>query len=156
MPFTHPTDAVERVSLDAHLSHNFMFTCRFGECTCFGDCVTHRFLQEDVLAHFDRHHGGGKVHMVGGSDGNRVNLLIHFHEHHAEVLVLFCIGKLSENFIAPRLVHIAKRHNILRGDTSYIYAALSTDTDAGDVQLTTSDDIASARGNVIPGPRDLR
>ena len=44
---------------------------------------------------------------------------------------------------------IKQRDDVFRSDLPYIMPALTADSDAGDVQFTARDDLASARGNIL-------
>ena len=43
----------------------------FGKFLCLGQCRGQRFIADHMDAAFDELQGGGRVHVVGGDDGNR-------------------------------------------------------------------------------------
>ena len=133
IPFTHAPYAIERMPLNAHLSHHLVFARGLSQRTCFSDGVGQRFLHEHMLAHLNRHHGGGKVHVVGRTDGDGVDLIVHFHQHDAEIFVLLRLGIFFKTPFRPHWIDIAEGNDIFRGDLIEISPALPAHANTSDV-----------------------
>lgn len=86
-PFFGHALAVHGAALIAHLGDDFGVFGSAVEIADFGDVVAEGFLDADVLAVLDGVHGGEVVGVIWGGDDDAVDLVRHFVEHLAEVLV---------------------------------------------------------------------
>ena len=59
-----------------------------------------------MLAQRKGHHGDGKMRMVGNTDAHRFDFISHFIKHLAEVLEPWDIGKLFQNSLCLRSLHV--------------------------------------------------
>lgn len=86
-PFFGHALSVHGAALIAHLGDDFGVFGGAVEVADFGDVVAEGLLDADVLAVLDGVHGGEVVGVVRGGDDDPVDLVRHFIEHLAEVLV---------------------------------------------------------------------
>lgn len=79
--------AIHRPALIAHLGDDFRLLGGAVQITHLRDVIAQGLLHADVLAVFDGMHRGEVVRVVGGGDDDAVDLVRHFVEHLAEVLI---------------------------------------------------------------------
>ena len=72
--------------LYAHLSGQTLFLGKLCQMPGFVQFMRKRFLQVNVFSPFHRIHGGGVVGMVGGGDGNCIDLIVEFGKHFPVIL----------------------------------------------------------------------
>ena len=139
-------------ALVAHLRHDAGGLRQLAQAAGLPDRVRQRLLDIDMLAHLHRHRRGGRVHVVGRGDGDRVDAVLFLEEHVAEVAIEADVGEFLADFLGLPvqrvLVHIAQRADAHAGlhHLADIAAALAAATDCGEEQL---------RGAGIRRPRGL-
>ena len=136
--FDDAVDVVNRVSLNAELSNDLLFLRRLRHDTSFFDRVCHRFFAIQVLAQLHRHHRGMEMSMVGRTDDDRINLILHLIVHAPEIVKLPCFRKALIRIPRTTIVHVAQGHDILALDTIQVGRASAADTNNRDIQLFVS------------------
>ncbi len=94
------------VALIAHLSDDSMFASILGQQSGFFDRVRERLLTVDMFSLLDRDEGGVRVGVVGGGDGDSVDVMLLFFEHHPEVLIAPRLWKTLEGVRGPCIIHV--------------------------------------------------
>lgn len=96
--FGELVDAESGVSLVAHLGDDSEFLFGAHEDFGFLEGAGEGFFDVDVLAEGHGLDGGGEVGVVGGADGDGVDVAAHLIEHFAEVVEAFGVGVGLEGF----------------------------------------------------------
>ena len=94
-----------------------------------------RLLAIAVLTHQHRLPGRMEVRMVRRADDHRVDRLVHFVEHLAEVVILLSLFKALKVGAGPFLIHITNGHDILARHPIDIRPALTADPNTSNIQL---------------------
>src|SRR5439155_13342936 len=94
-----------------------------------------RLLDTRVLTQFHGHHAGDGVRVVGRRDGDGVDVLPFFLEHHPKVFEAFGLWERHERLRRLVLVHVAQRVNVRPGFRHALHVVRShaAHADAGDV-----------------------
>jgi hypothetical protein len=83
-------------ALVAHLGRDLIFDRGLLQEARFPDGAGERLFDVDVLAALHAGEGDGGVHEIGHADGDGVDILALFLQHHAEVFVLGSLLELLE------------------------------------------------------------
>jgi len=104
-----------------------------------------------VFAHLHRHDAGRGMMMVGRADRDRVNFPAQLLEHLAVIAVEPGFRVLLRTRLERVLVHVAERHNVVRGAMIRVAGAFATGADHGNVQFFIGR--FEARAGCAGGPR---
>ena len=138
-----PLDEARRLSqrggsgaLIAHLRGDLLGPGEVAEEAGLGDRLGQRLLAEAVLAEFHRHGGSDGVRVVGGADGDGVDLLPHLVDHHPEIGVGFCPLKSLLAALELIGIDVGHRHHLaMAGSVGRIALPLAADADAAEADL---------------------
>ena len=100
------------VNLDAHLRHDALEPRILRQLPRFVEVVRQRLLAIDVLAQLQRAHGDRRVHVVGGRDVHRIELLAFLIEQLAPVLVDSGAGEVLPQLRGAVQIHLRHRHQV--------------------------------------------
>ena len=127
---------VRRSALVAHLGLNLVFGGNQCHLPGLVEAVGHRLLGETVFSEFHCHHAGGCVVVVGRTDGDGVDAVSHFLEHHAVIGKLFGVLESAASLVQGVLVNVADGHDIsVSTRVGGIAAPLATNSHAGETNL---------------------
>jgi hypothetical protein len=136
VPLLEQARALAGVALVAHLRRELFLAGDARHLARLPHGVRDRFFDEHVLAVRHRGHRDGEVHVIGDGDGYRVDLAVHFVEHHAEILKPRDGRVGLERPRAARLVDIAECDEVFRGGVGGdVRGAAPAAADDGDVEL---------------------
>ena len=92
--------------------------------------------------------------VIRSADHHRIDLLVHFRKHPAEILIPLGPGILLQHLGRARLVNITDRHDVLSGNPPGIAHSLAPHPDAGHIQffvrLVTEGHLAAADQETSP------
>ena len=145
-------------ALVAHLGGHFVLHRRVRQQLRFPSRSGQGLLAIDVLAVLHGEQRNGRVHVIGGGDHHRIDVLALRLEHLAIVFVLPGVGVLREAVGRALLVHVAQRNDVLGGGGAHQNRGTAhADPDRRDIQLLVRRLVAH-RGKRLwaaePAPRD--
>ena len=143
--FYRTTHSVVGVALVSELGSHLHLVGDPGQFPAFPCRMCQRLLAVDMLAHQHGLPGGMKVRVVWSAHHHRIDGLVHFIKHPAEVTVLPRFWKARPVLAGPLLVHVTHCHNILSRNLSEVASSLASDSDTGNVELVVR------RGGTDPG-----
>ena len=121
-------------ALVAHLGGEFVFAGEIAHDAGFPDGLGERLLAVDVLAHAHCHDARHAMDVVRSRDRHRVDLLVHFLEHDAEILEFRRGGKVRGHLVERAVIHIAQGNDIQPAGRVFlpVTAALAAHADAAE------------------------
>ena len=125
--------AVAGAALVPHLGGDVFLGGHAAKLTGFEDGLRERLLAVDVLAQVHRRHGCGAVQVVRSGNRDRIDGLVHFREHLAEIDEFPGLGKLFRLFVEHAGIDIANGHDVAPALCGFVHIAvtLSAHADAG-------------------------
>ena len=124
-------------ALVAHLRDDFVFGSSFAHDARFVNGARKRFFAVNMLAAFHGRDGGNGMGVIGRGDENGVDLLFHFVEHFAEILIAFGSGMFLVDVTGAFEIDVAEGDEVVAhvGKSVEAAAALAADADARDVEF---------------------
>ena len=151
--FNSLTQAIFCGTLVAHLGADLLFPGKFPENTGFLDRMGKWLLHIYMFAHAHGHGGGGGMCVIRSADHHAINILAHFLEHLAEIVVLFRLGELLTLLAKGIVIHIADGNHIAELSCLInVTATLATHTHAGEAQAFQCRGFCGCCGNATSKP----
>ena len=139
-------EAFASAALVAHLGGKLVLPGEVAHGARLPDGLSEWLLAEDVLFGLHGHDACHAVDVVGGGNGDAVDLVVHLLEHDAEVLVVLRLGMALFDFVDVVGVDVAEGHEVAAafGDFPDVGCALSAHSNSGDagafVKVLSADD----------------
>src|SRR3984957_1170990 len=92
VPLLHQPYTVTGRTLVAHLRHDLIPLCGFGQCSGFVDIMRHRLLYIHMLVQLHGRKRRHRMYIVGSGHRYRVEMLVLLVQHLPEILIIFCLG----------------------------------------------------------------
>src|SRR6185369_16425688 len=101
----------------------------------FIDGMREWLLTIDMLAQTHSANAGRGMMMIGSGDDHRIDLLVHFIEHLAVIVVLLCAGILLAPGIQRIVVDVAESDDVFRSNAVSVAGTLAARANDGDVHF---------------------
>ena len=140
-------------TLVAHLRGHLHLGGHVAHLAGLGDRVRQRLLAVNALALLHGHQAGRRVRVVGGADGDGVDLVAELVEHLAVVGELLRVRVAGRLFVEGLIVHVAKGDDLaVLGGAVHVAGAFAADADAGDVDFVVGGFALAAEGDAAGRP----
>jgi hypothetical protein len=124
------------MTLVAELGHYFMFLGGPHQRSDFVDRVGKGFLTVKMFPMLDRGHASNGVEMIRRGNYHRIDALVQFVKHFAEIPIALRVGEFVESAGGMTFIDIAQGNNVVAfGDRLQVAGALAANANAGNVDF---------------------